>query len=223
MGRIRSGMLLVVGLLPCGWLKRTALRRLFGWEVDESAWIGISIFTNVRHARIGPGARIGHFNVFRNLLYLELGEEAAIGRWNCITAAKEFLEVRQTEGCGRLVVGHHAAITLRHYVDCPGGIEVGAFTTIAGVRSTILTHQIDIRSNYSIILPVKIGDYCYVGSDVRIVPGSSIPDRCVIAMGSVVAGKLAESNTLYGGVPARPLKSVDEGAYFSRKERRAWL
>lgn len=219
----RTSLLLGIGLLPPGRLKRAALRYLFGWEIDESAWIGVSVFMNVKHARIGSGARIGHGNVLRNLLYLELGEGAAIGRWNWITAAQAFLDQPQAEDRGRLVVGPHAGITLRHYIDCPGGIEVGAFTTLAGVRSTILTHQIDIRSNYQITLPVKIGSYCYIGSDVRIVPGSKIPDRCVVAMGSVVAGELPESDMLYGGVPARPLKKVDEGAYFSRNTRHAWL
>jgi acetyltransferase-like isoleucine patch superfamily enzyme len=63
---------------------------------------------------------------------------------------------------------------------------------------------------------VEVGDYCFIGSDTRVTPGARIPDRCVIAMGAVVAGRLEEEDTLYGGVPARPIKKVEGAKYFDR-------
>jgi acetyltransferase-like isoleucine patch superfamily enzyme len=207
---------LLVALLPQP-LKRAALRRLFGWQVDRSARIGLSLFDNVRHVRLGPGAYIGHFNVFRDLARLELGSKATIGQWNWITAAEVLVRQQHDEERGYLRLGDHSAITSRHYVDCTGGVVVGAYSTVAGVRSTILTHQIDVAGSRQSTSLVRIGDHCFIGSDVRITPGSHVPDRCAIAMGAVVAGELPEEGVLYGGIPARPLKDVGEGAYFTRQ------
>jgi UDP-3-O-[3-hydroxymyristoyl] glucosamine N-acyltransferase len=196
------------------------LNTLFGWQVDRSARIGLSLFVGVRRVRLGPRARIGHFTVFRDLNYLELGTDSTIGQWNWITAARELLAASGGDGAGALVIGPHSAITSRHYLDCTGGVRVGAFTTIAGVRSTILTHQVDVYESRQVRLPVRIGEYCFVGSDVRIAAGSAIANGCAIAMGSVVAGALEEPGTLYGGVPARPIKELGEAAYLGRRTGR---
>jgi acetyltransferase-like isoleucine patch superfamily enzyme len=203
----------LVALLPQP-LKRLVLRRLYGWQIDPTARIGLSLFQGVRDVSLGRGSSIGHFNVFRQLRSLELGASASIGQWNWITAAGTLVG-RAAEG-GHLRLGPHSVITSRHYVDCSGGVDVGPYTTLAGVRTTILTHQIDIAASRQGAAAVRIGAYCFVGSDVRITPGSQLPDRCVIAMGAVVAGELPDSGVLYGGVPARALKQVDSGEYFSR-------
>jgi acetyltransferase-like isoleucine patch superfamily enzyme len=88
------------------------------------------------------------------------------------------------------------------------------------VRSTILTHQIDVFESRQIRKPVRIGTYCYIGSDVRIVPGGSISDRCAVGMGSVVVGDLDKCGMLYGGVPAQSLRELGDAQYFNRTERR---
>lgn len=210
-------LLLLVGLLPSGRLKRLALRRVFGWEVHETAWIGVCLFRNVAHARIGPGAYIGHGNVFTHLLHLELGEEALIGRYNTFSAAPMFLDrVDLGEARCGLVLGHHATLTLRHFVGCSGGVTIGAFTTFGGVRTTLHSHQVDVRTSRQVTRSVRIGEYCLVTSDVKILPGSVIPDRCVVAMGSVVAGELPEPQSLYSGSPATARKRLADGVYFQR-------
>lgn len=211
----RDAAIMATALLP--WPVRCALlNTVFRWQVHRSARIGLSLFVGVRRVRLGPRARIGHFTVFRDLQCLNLGADSTIGQWNWITAAREILAASGRDGAGALLVGPHSAITSRHYFDCTGGIRVGAFTTVAGVRSTILTHQVNVYESRQTCRPVHIGDYCFVGSDVRITPGSSTADRCTIAMGSVVAGKLEEADILYGGVPARPIKELGDAAYFCR-------
>jgi acetyltransferase-like isoleucine patch superfamily enzyme len=212
-GSASSAVAVLVALLPQP-LKRHALRRLYGWKIDASARIGLSLFQDVRDVALGPGSSIGHFSVFRQLRSLELGPSAAIGQWNWITAAETLVD--RAAGGGHLRLGPHSVITSRHYVDCSGGVEVGAYTTVAGVRSTILTHEIDVTESRQVTAPVRIGAYCFVGSDVRITAGSVIPERCVVAMGAVVAGELQEPGMVYGGVPARALKQAGPGEYFRR-------
>lgn len=216
MNRLSAMVIALITLTP-GPIKRRLLRWVFGWEIHASANLGASLFYNVSRVRMGPGARIGHLNVFRNLRSIELGSNASIGQWNWITAATMLVDPPYAPTSGCIRIEDEAAITSRHYIDCAGGIEIGTATTIAGVRSTILSHQIDVADSRQTAVPVRIGAYCFVGSNVLVTPGASIPDRCVIAMGATVVGRLPNRGTLYGGVPAKALKTVDEGAYFARE------
>jgi acetyltransferase-like isoleucine patch superfamily enzyme len=217
MARLTACVIGLITLAP-GPIKRGLLRWLFGWEIHSSAKLGISLFYNVKHVSMGPGSRIGHLNVFRNLRSVGLGSGGSIGQWNWITAATMLVDPPYIPTSGCLSVGDEGAITSRHYIDCAGGVEVGRATTVAGVRSTILSHQIDTADSRQTAVPVRIGAYCFVGSNVLVTPGASIPDRCVVAMGATVVGRLPSAGMLYGGVPAKALKSVDRGAYFTREK-----
>ncbi len=54
-----------------------------------------------------------------------------------------------------------SGITSRHHIDCSGGVEIGGFTTLAGVPFVIFTYCINPAANcLKLVLPVKIGDYC---------------------------------------------------------------
>ena len=54
-------------------------------EVDATARVGISLIT-VRHLVLGPGARIGHLNLIRNLDEVRLETRSAIGNLNWVNA-----------------------------------------------------------------------------------------------------------------------------------------
>ena len=159
-------------------------------------------------------------SVYRDLEELRLGDNAAIGHWNWISAARALrtvtLDATVEAGPAVLTLGRDAAITTRHYIDCSGGVNIGAFTVVAGVRSTIMTHQIDSRLSAASLGAVNVGEYCLVSSDVRIVPGSRVPDRSIVAMGSVVAGVLPETDSLYAGVPARRIRMIQDREFFHR-------
>jgi serine acetyltransferase len=201
-------------LLP--WrLRAVVYRHIFGWHIARTARVGFSLFLHVQQVTLGDGARIGHLNVFRSLRSVDIASEAEVGSLNWFTSSPKLMKEDPDGIAASLVLGTHSAITSRHYVDCPGGVHVGAFTTVAGVRSTILSHQIDIRQSKQTVSPVIIGDYCMIGSNSCLLPGAKIPDQTVVALGSVVHGRLEKSRFLYAGVPARPVHAV-EGAYFDR-------
>jgi len=120
---------------------------------------------------------------------------------------------------GRLTIGIGGAITSRHYVDLNGDVTIGRMTIVAGVRSTLLTHSIDLGKSCQRVSKITIGDYVFVGTNSVILSGASIPDQSVIAAGSLVRGVLSSSWSLYGGVPARWLRSVDHSSkYFTRSD-----
>lgn len=55
--------------------------------------------------------------------------------------------------------------------------------------------------------PIVIGDGVWIGARAVILPGVTIGPGCVIAAGAVVTKDCAP-NTLYGGVPATPIKDL---------------
>lgn len=88
------------------------------------------------------------------------------------------------------------------------------------LRPTVCTdtHEVDSaeRQNSnsgSFAKPIKIGDDCWLGAGVTVLPGVTIGHGCTIAAGAVVT-KDVEDNCLVGGVPAkliRKLKGVGPG------------
>ena len=215
-GKARLVVLFATILLP--WrIRRLLYIRLFGWRIAPSARIGRS-FVDVDRLTMAPGSSIGHLNVIRNMPLLEVGEGSGIHQWNWITTSAEFDGPPPGEGRFRgLKMGSYSAILLRHYLDCSGGITIGNSAALAGVRSTLLTHQANAYAGYVMTAPIEIGEYCLISSDVRITPGSVVPPRSIVAMGAVVTGALPEAGGLYGGVPAKLLRSnVGVGGWFSR-------
>jgi acetyltransferase-like isoleucine patch superfamily enzyme len=93
-------------------------------------------------------------------------------------------------------------VTAEHRIDFTDRVAIGRCTTIAGRNSSIWTHN---RRSAS---PVVIGDFCYVGSEVRIAPGVRMGDCCIVGLGAVVTRGNIESNWLIGGVSARPIRRL---------------
>lgn len=217
----RSILVAAIGLMPSCSLKTLLMRHVLGWDIDKTARVGPCIFWDVKEVVLQRDAIIGGYCMFLHVAHLSLGEGAIIGYWNWLAAAPSLrtptLDARSAGWAARLELGHHAAITSRHYVDCSGGVAMGSFTVVGGVRSTILTHQVDTTLSEQSLRRVSIGSYCLVGSNVQVVPGACIPDRSVVAMGSVVAGVLQDAGSLYGGVPARRIRATGDGAYFERR------
>jgi len=205
---------LLAGLLPATPLKSAFLRRL-GWDVSADSSISVCILWRVEHVVLGPNSRIGAFNVFRDLRRLELGQGSVIGQWNWISAAPELRPL--SDDGGSLRIGHHSAITSRHYVDASGGVTVGDHCTVAGVRSTVITHQIDLAASAQTVKPVHIGHYVIVSSDCRIAPGARIASNSLVAMGATVVGDLDERFGVYAGVPARKVREIPRDAKYFRK------
>lgn len=55
--------------------------------------------------------------------------------------------------------------------------------------------------------PVNIGDGCWIGANVTVLPGVTIGTGCVVAAGAVVH-RNCSPNGLYAGVPARRIRDL---------------
>ena len=114
-------------------------------------------------------------------------------------------------------MGSHAAITTRHYIDCTNSVTVGEFSTVAGARSQLLTHSIDLQESRQSSKPINIGKYCFIGTACIVLGGSSLPDYSVLGASSMMNKSFSEAYFLYAGNPAKAVKELSKDmAYFRR-------
>lgn len=208
-------------LIPFPWfLKRILLQLFFGYQLHKTARIGFSwIYPN--HLIMEENSKIGHLNVAIHLNKIHLMNGAKIGRSNWITGfslkgnKKHF--AHQLNRKPELVLGEQSAITKQHHFDCTNQINIGKYTTIAGYQSQFLTHSINIEMNRQDSLPINIGDYCFVGTNVVFLGGAALPSFSVLGAKSLLNKEQFNQYYLYGGVPAIPIKPIDKAAlYFKR-------
>lgn len=219
-GRVRLRKALTLLSVPLPWrLRRPLLERLLGYELHPTARIGVS-WIAPRELVLKEGASISHFSICRNLDRLELGESAVIGSFNWITggASPETGHFAEEERDRALILGDHAGLTSRHIVDCTNLVEIGRFSTVAGYRSLLMTHSIDLELSRQVSAAIRVGEYCFVGARCTLLAGSQLPDYSVLAAGSVLVEAYDETHRLYAGVPARPQKQLAADLlYFARR------
>lgn len=209
----------VVALILPAALRRVLFNTLCGYAIGPGARVGCSLI-GCPSLKLGAGARIGHFNVIKGIP-VELGEQARIGDFNWISGlprgtSKHFRDEADRDPC--LKLGRHASLTARHYVDCSNRVEIGEFSTVAGARSQIITHAIDLRRNRQVSAPATIGRYCFVGTACIVLKGARLPDFSVLAANSSLAHNFEEPYMLYSGVPAAAVKALaPDAAYFHRQ------
>jgi maltose O-acetyltransferase len=90
-------------------------------------------------------------------------------------------------------------------------IAIGDDVEIAmGVTFVTETHDIGPpthRAGAWRTRPISVGDGCWIGANVLVLPGVHIAPGCVIAAGAVVASDCSP-NGLYAGIPARRIKDL---------------
>ena len=221
----------IIALFP-SFLKRSCYRLFFGYKVGRGVRIGLSIIDS-DGCEIGDDTRIGHFNVVIGVRSLTLGDHVRIGHLNIIRGGDEVIFGRYAELIrmneinsipdpdvvnpvdSRITIGPGTIITTGHKIDFTDRVEIGRRVIIGGRNSSLWTH------NRQRTKPISIGDFAYIGSEIRMAPGAAIPARCIVGIGSVIVGKVDGEGWLVGGVPAKALKqlSADDLFLIERKTR----
>lgn len=221
---MKTFLMFVSLLLPWG-TRRLFLEKQFGYSVHPDSRIGFAwIFP--RRLILEEGARIGHLTVCKNIDLLHLGEHAIVGQLNWITgfpsgSSRHF--AHQPDRRPELIVERHAGISSRHLIDCTARVRIGAFATIGGFRSQIITHSIDLPAGRQAAQPIDIGEYCFTGTNSVMLGGSVLPHHSVLGAQSLLNKKWDEPYRLYAGVPAKPIKELSpELEYFRRTEGFVW-
>ena len=211
---------LFVCLLPSA-IKIPIYRKVFGWEIDKSAHIGLS-YIHGKKVKIGANVHIGHFNLIKNLENFEMGEESSIGSRNRLGAMNFGANKHyhnETDRRQEFIIGRASAVTARHYFDCNNTIRIGDFTIIAGFGTAFFTHSVNIEENIQETKPITIGSHCMVGMGSIITKGAVLPNCSVLAANSTLHKSFDDEHMLYSGVPAKPVKALDKDSkYFHRTE-----
>jgi hypothetical protein len=201
-------------------VRRAVLRRFMGYEIADTSRIGLS-WIYPKKLVLEAGARIGHLTICKDIDLLQVGESASIGNLNWITGfpsgpAAHF--EHQPNRRPELILSRHSAITNRHLIDCTERIQIGAFTTVAGFATQLLTHSINLENSRQEAYPISIGAYCFVGTNCVLLGGSALPDYSVLGAKSLLNHSQVECYFLYGGVPAKAIKSLPATyRYFQRQ------
>lgn len=64
--------------------------------------------------------------------------------------------------------------------------------------------------------PIVIGDNVYIGNNVLILPGVTIGNNVIVGAGAVVTKNIPD-NSVFAGVPAKKIKTIDE--YFTKIQK----
>ena len=122
-------------------------------------------------------------------------------------------------GSPRLFIGHRSFVNVAVFFDGSGNISVGDRVHIAmGAMLLTSSHELGESAQRAGTLTasdVTIGNGAWIGARAIVMPGVTVGDGAIVAAGSVVT-KSCEPNTLYAGIPARPVRRLDFSAASDR-------
>jgi acetyltransferase-like isoleucine patch superfamily enzyme len=108
------------------------------------------------------------------------------------------------------------------YIQATNGIIMGS-NVIHAVGLTIITsnHEVCNFTKHTKNKPVVIGDNCWLGANVTILPETELGNHVIVAAGSVVTKSFLEDNIIIGGVPAKILKKIEpyNGNHYFLKDK----
>ncbi|HEY8148114.1 MAG TPA: hypothetical protein VIK51_04240 [Vicinamibacteria bacterium] len=228
----RLALLAVIGVLP-GFVKKPLYRGLFRYRIGRGVRIGLVIL-DAEAVELGDGTEIGHLNVITRVGRFITGRSVRIGVLNIIRGGErvrlgDYAEVMRlnvlnaipdhdctTSPASRLEIGRGAVVVSGHRIDFTDQVTIGQNVIIGGRNSSLWTH------NRQSTAPIEIGDFCYLGSEVRLAPGARLAEGSILGLGSVLAGPIDTPGSLVGGVPARIIRplTAEDDALIHRKARR---
>lgn len=155
------------------------------------------------------------FNVFSLIFALRLRAKGKFYSLFFRKAGKNFLIDRSVliKGMNNIEVGDNIWIGFGCVLNGTGGIKIGNNVLIAqGVKIYSENHDyrdrdVDIMFQDGIRKPVYIEDGAWLCANCVILPGVRVGKHAVVAAGGVVT-KDVPPYTVYGGVPAKFIKSI---------------
>jgi len=167
----------------------------------------------VEKLELNDHVRIGHLNIIRGGDEVHLGRYAELIRMNEINSMPEPEVVNPIDP--RFILGDGSIITTGHKIDFTDRVTIGRRSILGGRNSSLWTH------NRQRTRPIDIGSFAYIGSEIRIAPGGTVPSRCIVGIGAVITSELDAEGYLIAGVPARPIKelSAEDKFLIERKTR----
>lgn len=178
MNKIKFLTALGISLLPLNYLRVNAYKTIFRYNILSSR-IGFRTIILVEYLEL-INCKIDSYNTFIGPMRITIEDGARIGSYNTFncpdwSASKDNLDANYER---KLIVERNAMITNNHYLDIAGLFVLGENSWIAGMGSQFWTHGAGIKDRN-----IKIGNDCYIGSAVRLSPGSTLGNNIIVGMG----------------------------------------
>lgn len=113
----------------------------------------------------------------------------------------------------KLEIGTNVSIHPMCYLEADGGLKIGDNVSIAHGCSIITTNhqwqnkELPIKYNNIVKEKIVIHNDVWLGCGVRVLSGTEIGTRSIIAAGAVVTQSI-KSNEIHGGIPAKLIKRI---------------
>jgi len=185
--------------------ERRGLRRVVDVAVNE--WGDIDFRRFVLGIMLAPLPNAA-FPRLRASIHRLLG--IRVGRSTLIRGR---LNLTGPPGCtSRLTIGSYCFFTTPLHMDLNSDVTIGNHVTIGhDVAIVTSAHRIggpDRRCGQQVPAPIRIGNGCWIGARVLLLPGVVLGEGSIIAAGAVVSSNV-EPHTIVGGVPARIIRRLD--------------
>jgi acetyltransferase-like isoleucine patch superfamily enzyme len=97
------------------------------------------------------------------------------------------------------------------HIDGRNGIKIGKNVWIGPhVKIISMNHNVNNYHYYIKAGPIIIGDNCWLGASVIILPEVELGEHTVVAAGAIVTKSFPDGNQVIGGNPAKVIKRLDE-------------
>lgn len=103
-------------------------------------------------------------------------------------------------------IGRNCYLASHLRLDIGNDCLIGAYSYITTTHHQYSDPSVPIRSQGIFGSNVKIGDGCWIGTHVCILPGVSVGHNSIIGAGSVVT-KSVPPNEIWAGIPAKKIRS----------------
>nr|MBA3524428.1 hypothetical protein [Geodermatophilaceae bacterium] len=206
---MRAVLVVLVGVLPASPTKNRLLNAL-GHRIDPSARIHPVLLWRIGLMEFAPGVTLWSLSRFRGLRRMTLGRDVLIMRFNHIYAEPITADmlVADSDAVGVLSIADKSMLNLNHTIDCTGGFFMGTWSGMGGREVFVSTHEFDPAVGRVTVAPSWLGSNSMVAARTSLSTGAVVPDRCALGMGGVMMPGADTQETLYGGVPARPVRDI---------------
>lgn len=103
------------------------------------------------------------------------------------------------------------------YIQGIGKIDIGDYTQISANVGIITANHDLYDSTKHDVKNVIIGEYCWLGMNVMVLPGVELGANTIVGAGSVVTKSFLEGNCVIAGNPAKIVKKLDATKFVEHK------
>lgn len=111
-------------------------------------------------------------------------------------------------------IGNNVGIGKFSHLGGAGGISIadnciiGQYVSFHSENHNFFENDKPFRNQGVKRIGIEIGENCWIGTKATILDGVKLGENSIIAAGAVLTSGIYKGNTLYAGIPAKPLREI---------------